>query len=1173
MRLEKVIIQGFKSFYFKTEISILPGLTTIVGPNGAGKSNIADAIAWAMGEQSSKALRSDDMQQVISQGSKSLKPLGMAEVSLIFKENNDNRTVITRKLFKSGESIYKINGEESRLKDVLDLLSSFSLAPKSYTVIEQNKIQMLLDFKPADRRIFFDDAAGITRYKAKKKETINKLIATENNLQRIDDIILEVSQNRNSLKKQAAKTLSYQKLLSKLSETKNSLFSIKFSLLKNEMNNFQFEIDSLIKEKNSISHKITATNAEIENIKQLIIQKEDALANKSKDLNALEAKINDLEKQIAVSQANISNAEKELKNKQKLLLEYSQKRDGLISFLKKLEDNILFVNENKEKITSLLSSSILLSRHSSNILAILQNKLELENQIYYKINSEYEISLNEKTRLNNQIKELDCKANKIKSFLSGAQQGYNISNDCYDEYKRLLEQTKLAQQFINLINQKLNELAILLNDNINNCKVNEAQIKAEIGKVNLAYSQMEKILNDQFAFRAIQGYESEIVKLGISFKGFLINHIMMPKEYYKLINFLYRDVLYSAVVDSVEDLEILAKYLKDKKQAYGIICMSSFKQCERKAGKINGAVKLSEVLSIDEDLKELLYIFDDTYILEDLSSFDFGSFNRSASFYFLKEDCIYHNGSFYFINHLDDKNNAILFEHEVKKLKLDEESCYKKLHDIEQKRKKYEEYKAKIEYLSMEHSKEHKGLVNFMNNAEKLFNEYDLIKQKLEMKIKIVQAELSDMMVERNKITENLDAINIKIQFYQMQLHNKKAQLEYLKSLLKQYSNITSVLKSLTDRLQISKVKIFSLIEALAVEKNRAKEKINEINNLERQAANLIAQSKKLIERNSINQKKWNEEISELVLNKKEINDDYTKINLEKNELKAKVSALETLLKKFMQEKETLLAKFNQMDLKKTQLEMECNYLRENCLNETKKNIQYIESASEESIEELQSKISKIEKKLSLMGPINSLAVQEYEEINKKYEFLNEQRKDIAESCITLKKAVEKLDLYMKDKLITALEHVNKYINEYFHLIFKGGNIEMYFEDSDNILDSPIEFKIKMPNKRVNTIQSLSGGEKSLIALLFLFSIFKYKPSFFCVWDEIDAALDDANIVNIINIFNQLKSQVQFIIISHNKLMMEASDQLYGVTMEEEGVSKVYSVKIADLRENNTIAV
>lgn len=1169
MRLEKVIIQGFKSFYFKTEISIYPGLTVVVGPNGSGKSNIADAIAWVMGEQSSKALRSDEMQQVISQGSKMLKALGMAEVSLLFKENNDNYTTVTRKLFRSGESSYIINGEEVRLKDVLDMLSSFHLAPKSYTIIEQNRIQTILDSRPAERRIFFDDAAGITRYKSKKKETLNKLLDAEKNLQRINDIIAEVSKNRKSIKRQALKALNYNRLSSLLFNLKGTLYSIKFTSIKKEIEKLSAEIDSIIKEKNDLIQKIISNNADAENTKQLILQKEETITNLSNQISLLEAKIRDIEKQIAVNQTNLTNINNDLQSKQELLEEYIQKQVKIQNHLKALGNNILMLDGYEKEINRFKSHILAYNNVLDKIITTLQNRKEQEKQIYYRMKSDYETRLSYKTKLEDSTKELNSNLNHFVSTLAKIQAAIKNQRIIYESCDELLQMLHKYYALIENLKQKMISCLSSLDNNLNEYKNSENNIKAELNKNKLLCCQVEKFLNEQFSFRAIQNFLPEISNLSISFRGFLIDKIEIPDEFKKLVSFIFRDTLYAAIVETPEDMKILDKYLFDKNVTYSIICLSSLKNNNEKEISTNNAISLSEFLSINGDMNILLDIFADVYIFDDMNAFIKATVNNNSYLYFREQQLLYYKGCFYHLKNLIDKNNALLYEYEIKKLKKDDLILNMKLSDTYEKIKLAEKYKFKIkddyEHISQLISK----VSEIGINIEKISSQTNILKKELELKIQITSGDQLSANNKINKNKEEINQINYELINYERGLKEKENLINLLETYISSYKKIINHYKIIDDKIKYNSLKLSGVIHSLTNDKTRIIKEGKELNFTIDKFKNIIAESKRIVDKMGREQRGLDNQIKKLVEEKKSTSEIYYRITTEKNELKAKVGALETLLKKFMQDKESITTRLNELNIKKAQLEIECSHLSEICINEARKDVQIIENIDNYSMNQIQLDIDKIEKKLNQLGPINSLAVGEYEEINKKYEFLKEQHSDITQSISMLRKAVEKLDLYMKQKLIEAMDCVNKYLNEYFQLIFKNGNIGIYFEDNENILESPIEFRIKIPTKKVSSFQLLSGGEKALIALLFLFSIFRYRPSFFCVWDEIDAALDDTNINSIINILNQLKQQVQFVLISHSKLMMEAADQLYGVTMEDEGVSKIYSVKISELKEEN----
>jgi len=1166
MKLEKIIIQGFKSFYFKSEISFPAGLTAIVGPNGAGKSNISDAILWALGEQSNKTLRTSIMDEIISNGSKSYKPLSMAEVYLIFS-NNDNPITIGRKLFRDGQSLYLINGESSYLKNILDLLSSLNLAPKTYTIIEQNKIQSLLDSKPIERRIYIDDAAGITRYKYKKKETINKLSAAQTNLQRITVLLDEISKNRNSLKIQASKTKKFLELQKEYKAVMQKIYSLKWSIIQDSLSAINNNYEAIKKELSSNNKKLTSINANIENLKQIITNKEENIIITKKSIDEITTKLTNSEKEIINYKNNIMNLQNDINKKYADLLTYENKLLSLNKEINCWQKESAKLNNAKINIQERLNPFLSFQNKILFINNLIKKNIEKQKQLLLQYNFESDRIANFIINNKKSLSKLFSKQEEIKKFKQYIQeslkkiieQNHNLERIINKRRNIILQLSKLFSLLSNKIEEINNYLSLLFEK--------ENSLNQEISIAKFYLHQLENQLYEKYPFSIPKKIIQGISNLNVSFYGILLDVIKVPSEYEQLVNFIFKDMIFSLIVKEEKDVIILQQYLKDYQKPFSILCLSLLKNEVNNTFPLN-SVCLSDLIEFPKELQVMKSLLSNIFIIDNIENLKpYGELN--CSIYIKKEKTFYHNSLFIKLMQPQQSENPIKLKNELHSYKTKISLLADTYASLIFKKEKIKLNKDNLTILL----NNLKNLISFLQNKEK--NNENLLNE-LNNKIK----ELSNKTESyKNEEFQNI----MQIKNYENEIQVAETNQNLLQKEIDKSIKKTAYLENLNKLLEIEISRANSLIENTKILATKVSEKIKSIEfNLkrllmEKNDHNLLIE--KLMQQAKDEKELINDYEAKLCQAQIRIEEDLKeKENLmillenlqsEKQAEKAKLNALEILHKKLYQEKENLIEKEHSLLIRKTQIEADGNHIKENCLRETEQAPKYYSDANEEEVQKLTSLSENLKNRIQRIGNINELAIEQYEEINKKYEFLISQQKDILESINSLEKAIQKLDSFMKIKLQEALSKINQNFQEYFSLIFKRGAIELYFEDQDKILESGLELRLKMPHKKINSFNLLSGGEKSLISLLFLFAILKYKPSCFCIWDEVDAALDESNIVKIIEIINELKKDIQFILITHNKYTMQAADQLIGISMEEEGISKILSIKLTELKESN----
>ena len=981
MYLKEIRTHGFKSFADKISIEMNNGITCIVGPNGSGKSNVVDAVRWVLGEQSIKSLRGDgNMSDVIFSGSKSRNMMNIASVTLIF-DNSDNylklpntEVSIKRRVYRDGTNEYYINGEKCRLKDITDILLDSGVAKESFNIISQGKIEEILNSKPIDRRVIFEEAAGVLKYKRRKEDALRKLDKTNDNLSRINDIIGELKIQVEPLEIQKNKALEYI-------EVSKELENIEISLLANDITNISYkykqnkeEQEQLNKEILALSTNNNGSEARLEKYKLDINKLDNELGSLNKCLMDIVTKISKLnaEKQIITERQNynvddtkVHNAIIEL-NEKKLSLENEISRlKGEIDTLE--SDNTKKSNDYNEINQKLKDIKVQKTKTDD----LLSNTLRNNNYLNLKIDS-----------LNTSIQENSLLPYAVRQVLSnpklsGIHGALGNLTDAPEKYARAIT-SSLGAAFSNVVVD--NEACA--KETINYLKNNN------IGRVTFYPLNIMKEKNvDEETLRFISNMEG--------FIGVASTLINFDTKYSNVIKNQLGNVLVTNNIDSANAISKKINY------RYKIVTLDG--EVLNVGGSITGG-----------NLKQNRNIISDKYELERL---------------------------------LKEKDEGII------KVKTLEE----KINEIDKT------YKAIEDEL-------------YLINRDRINNE-EVLKNK--------RQQINNLNLDLNTINKNIMGMN-------NMLNNKLNEEEE-----KVINDYYSALKE-KDELELK-------ISNITKEKQTLSDALEEYEH-EIRKENSIFNSK-------------NKELKDL------------EIAINRADVK-----LDTLL---------------------TTLNEEYNMTYEKAVSNYKLEI-------EENI--ARGMVSKLKVKIKEIGPVNINAPEEYAKVSERYEFLNRQKDDLISAENTLMDIINELDDVMKKEFSENFEIIRKNFTQTFKELFKGGTADLKLLDPDNILESGIDIVASPPGKKLTTISLLSGGEKTFTAISLVFAILKSRCVPFCIFDEVEAALDEANVDSFGKYLKTLTSKTQFILITHKKKTMEYADILYGITMQESGVSKLVSVKLDDMK-------
>ena len=1182
MFFKSIELTGFKSFPDKIDLTFEKGITCVVGPNGSGKSNISDAIRWVMGEQSIKTLRGGKMEDVIFSGTQKRKPLGFCEVNLLV-DNKDrglnidfDEVLVTRRLFRSGDSEYYINKSQCRLKDIQELFMDTGLGKDGYSLVGQGKIDNIIAGKPSERRVFFEEACGISKYHHKKDEAERKLNNTNDNITRLNDIIFELENQLEPLKIQSEKAKKYLIIRDELKdlevnvwlrnyyEYKESLekiakdFSDSKSVLE-ETKNTLSELDLKIEELSSLSRDLQAEN--------------DTLLQENYNL---EYNIKTYENQIEISKNNIDHENENVKR-------LTSERNELILKCEEFSKNENVFLENVRLITN--------------------EKEELEkkaNELYEKLNNIL-TDINSHNSSLSELKLLLADFNTELINLNASKSSYITLNES------LKERIKLSEDAFKEKKEKISELdseIVSIEKNLDKVECDEETLKKEYDSLNLSKDKKEakkkEILGEiDFTKNSINKVKNRLDML----KDMESNFTGSPKGVKELLNvkpkgallfgtvvsLLKTDSKYAKAVDSalggasgniVCEGEMDAKnsisYLKenklgrvtfmplstikpqseikeDLKGEKGFIGMaSSLVSCDEKYKKIVDSLLLRVAVFSDIDTAiSATNKYKHTFKAVTLSGEIFniggsitggeyknnlGGMQRAAEISNLEKE----------EKDLLEKFEKLNKHAETKEKELQE--LFDKINAVSEERKKANafkiellsslKYQKELYYQVNEDIKTHNEEISSLNlrisDNNKKQDEIDVKVQNLSKEISEIEVKISLKDSDFIKVSESKDAINEEINSLKFKIAEKSKDLEFeqdkISAVLKEKENYQSDIELKDKLIKESLEKIADIEDEIDFRKNQidgAKESIEEF-------------SKKMAD-NKLRKENTEKELNDSQKLSRDLREKFVAQNEAHTKLEVKVNKIDS-------------------DIEQTVNNLWESYeLTISDAEQIKKDIGSMSAA--------QRKISELKNKIKSLGNINIDAIEEYEKVSERYEFLTTQRADLLSAKENLETIISDMIKLMKEIFVKQFNLIAQSFNETYIELFGGGRGELRLTEPDNVLESGIEIEVQPPGKKLTTISLLSGGEKAFTAIALLFAIIKVKPTPFCLFDEIEAALDDNNVYRYAEYLEKFKKDTQFIVITHRRGTMESADTLYGVTMQEKGVSKLLSLNIDEVEE------
>lgn len=1187
MNFKQIEMVGFKSFADPIKITFDSGITAIVGPNGCGKSNVADAIRWVLGEQSSKMLRGTSMQDVIFKGTEKRKSLSFCEVSLVFDNTNKifksdyDEICITRKLYRSGESEYMLNHTTCRLKDIFDILYDSGIGKTGYSIIGQGKVEEIINSKPTDRRAIFEEAAGIAGYKAKKVDAERKLERTHDNLTRINDIVSEIDRQLKPLKHQAEVARKYLDLREKLklqevnayiyqydyAASNKAEIETKISAIVEEMNLRQGNLDQVILDYNNTFNRVNSIDSEITHLRDEILNITVGIEKQAGETNLVREKIRNCE------------------------LESSRLSDEL----KKLNDNNLALTEELNNKQTLIKNKRL--QHTS-----LNLNLEEIQKSYNKINDELLKSEEEANETQRKLFETLSKLGDVKAQISAL----NAEKTTYSEQLKTLNQnienanlkisesknrSNLSNQMLSKLNSKRDALQSVVNKMLaeqsgleNDYKLCESQIN-EIKSNIISLEHRKKMLEDMQ--REYEGFSGSVKRLLTDAEknnqlknkivGVFANLIKVPANFQSAIEMALGNAVQNIVTLSDDGAKDLIKYLKERE--YGRVTFlpinsiksRRFEDSYRKLLNASGVYGLaSELISYDKKIENIVSnLLGATVVVDNITTAV--SIAKQSNYGFrivtLDGDVINPQGSITGGSKKAQVANLLSRESDIEAankmlLKLTQEN--------EQAQKRFDDVSKNLNKLNLELKQNSDDLhnleISIAQETERL-NKFNQICYDLESEKNSVLSEIA----KTNKIIDGISQELAKINNSENLTEGTANTLEETS----QFGKMRAVRDDYGTQLTNLKIDIASICaEILSLESDLQRLNFALSNNVkirgevEVQIANnqkLMQQLKNIVEAPQ-EQVDVNTDLKKLDNVKKNLEQlTNLKLNLQSN-----LRSLEEQRMNLGNEVNRLQDKKHQQEINLSKIDTDIEALQERVWTEYE--LTY-NTALDYKLPEFDVKqglidISNLRREINKLGNVNVNAIEDSKLLEERHGNLYVQAQDLLKAEQDLQQIIKDLSDEMTSRFEDAFNTINTNFGLVFKELFGGGSARLQLVESENSLEAGVDIIAEPPGKKLSNITLLSGGEKSLTAIAILFGILRMRPMPFCLLDEIEAALDEANVARFAKYLQKYSNETQFIVITHKKPTMEHADALYGVTMEEKGVSKIVSVKLTDAIKN-----
>ena len=1197
MHLNSIKIRGFKSFTEEVELILEPGITTIVGPNGCGKSNVSDAIRWVLGEQSARALRCTSMRDLLFNGGANFAPAQRTEVALRFSNvrgNPDTSTQdapaklafgspeieVSRHLSRDGESRYLINQNPCRLRDISELFMDTGIGVDAYSVMEQSKIDLILNVRPEDRRFLFDEVAGITKYKHRKKTALRKLEQTEQNLVRINDVIQELQRETEALKEQAEQARHYHAQQAQLKQFELDLAHREYDKLRTDYIQAQTDLDAILSDVTAASEQLKSAEERIEGATDRQAELDAAIREGQIALREVETKIEQIERQIVLHRERQLNIQQQRQRALHALESLKAQHTGALAQqrLRTQEHQKLEASFKIEK-SRLTARQQLLTQLAERISA---SKTSVQEAQAVLSEAATELAERERKRvaIEHELTSREGNINRLKENTEALTAELKTATDTHAEVQRA--ETQLKAELLQMEVER-DKVEVELGENQNALRKIETEIRGLQNTLGSSVSRLRSLQELQSAYegyyagvRAIMQAKSHYSDQFRGVCGVVAELLTMESEYEVAIEVALGSAVQNVITETAEDAEKGIAFLK--KHRAGRVTFLPLDILRKRRFDDNPLLKQPGVIGIAEELVDydlkyeiaMQHLLGNTLVIQDLDAAIALTrrFRPNARLVTLDGELINTSGAITGGQTSQQKGGLLRRARELEELEDKIGQLTRSNNQMDQKRKAYAA-----------------TIANLQKTRQTL------------------TARWQDKRVEKASLTKDMEQANLQVTRLKQQLAAVEAENRELRKAVtvsrQEQGTLETEITALTQKTTRTQRWIERMSEQIESEDRKRSEVADTCQEMEvflagqHQKLESLASELQTLEKT---QQRTTKEIADqqAVID----SDEQTRIDLGEQVAKAQREFLhlegdraeaESHVDELTEERENLLQevtvlqkemratrrRFEQqnrarhkLEVTTTQLEMRIKSVSTRIHDKYQISIDALPPLvmDEQAMDEIDllDNIEKLKAELAAMGAVNLKAIEAYEEHKKRHDFLVSQREDVQQSIQSTYQAIQKINQTSRDVFLETFEQVQTNFQEVFTQLFGGGETELLLTDPSNVLDSGIDIIARPPGKRPQSITQLSGGERSLVAIGLLFAVFKIKPSPFCVLDEVDAALDEANVLRFANLIRAYTENTQFVIITHNRRTMEIADAMYGVTMEQAGISKIVSAKFAE---------
>ncbi len=1176
MYLEKLKILGFKSFAKKAVFEFMPGITGVVGPNGCGKSNVVDAIRWVLGEQKAGTLRSERMENIIFNGSKTQKPMGMAEVSLVIQNTQNilpveySEVMITRRLFRSGESQYLLNNSPCRLKDINDLLMDTGLTPDAYSVIELSMVESILNGKPEDRRRIFEEAVGITKYKQRRKLTLRKLDATEQDLIRIADIIGEVSSKVNSLHRQVRRAQRYQEIAKALKETEIRVATHHYSQIYDELIPLNSRFDELSSRRESLTSQISFKEAEVEALQADLIKWEEQLREAQTQLNQINHTIHKREEEILLSRERLKSL--------------AENNDRIQEDIENLRQRISSLKEQKKLIQDRLTDTI---TERGELLKIYEKEKQSLDELEKTLTDKKAWGRKVEKKVFDQLQSISEKQTTFERFKAQLAHLKARDNSLSNEKENLLRKfehdAKLQQQLQKTEQRQQHQLE-KLTETLTQTELESEQLQRQIEQIKNTIlkktGQIESI-HQRIAFLKDllesyvdfpEGVKYLMINYGSEkgFQGTLAEVIKVEEKYRKAVETALGNRATCLLVSDNETAYLGINTLKEAQQGIvtflpieNLIQIHSQKELLSEPGIIGWADTI--VNCHDQYLPAVQVLLNSYLIVESLSiakelAQKFS--NQGVHLVTLSGELIFSWGGIKGGQKQVESDSLIGRQDQLQQFN-------RQIDGLQQELKTTENQLKESEAQRIESSRHKADIAQQVKQIQALLSQSRMEMSQIEYRMSQANERITLIDKEQLQLEQEFETITKQHHELDEHLRDSCASHAVMNEQFKEHQNaIDEIEKTRSD--QAAKVNQLNLqlVERSGNTRNQQRE-------LE-QTDNLIQEFESTIKSHEQDLIKIDEQRQQLESRVDELGELITGDYSIKEESETKITDLEQKNKTFRdnieektkvisqlrKERESVSDTIHEIELRKSELRIKADNLYRRILEEYDLELKRKPIDKDYNVAIDEAEIGSLRQKIKSLGPVNLLALKEYEHEKGRLDFLEKQQNDLISAEQNLKETITHINESAQEKFDRIFQEICQNFIKVFRQFFPEGEADLVIASDEDPLEAQIEIKANPKGKRIESLTLLSGGEKALTAISLLFGIYLVKPSPICILDEVDAPLDDSNVQRFIKAIQQFADSTQFIIVTHNKLTMKSADCLYGITMEESGISKIVSVKL-----------